>query len=185
MRIYELLGVKLFRKLVFWLEKLIHRKDKGLNINYHIPRKEISAMDAFIKYLFYNGSIHARNLLFFLVYVLAKLLLGWSFRMYDIVICLLAVKDLYCVMLQRYNYLRISLYKTRLAKHKQLRQKRNAEKISEGFSASYDFSHAKQDLELIKRLKHSIQNRECIVLSEEDAETLNRLLASSQEHEEC
>ena len=32
--LYEKLGVLKFRKCVFKLEEFIHRKDKGLNINY-------------------------------------------------------------------------------------------------------------------------------------------------------
>ena len=35
-KIYELLGIKLFKKAVFKLEKIIHRKDGKKNINYHI-----------------------------------------------------------------------------------------------------------------------------------------------------
>ena len=52
-----------FRKLVFALQRLIHRKDKGHNINYHIPHQDIESFDAFDKYLFYNGAIHVRNIL--------------------------------------------------------------------------------------------------------------------------
>lgn len=39
-KIYELLGIKLFKKAVFKLEKIIHRKDKGKNINYHIKKAD-------------------------------------------------------------------------------------------------------------------------------------------------
>lgn len=37
-RVYELLGVNLFRKAAFKLEKIVHRKDKGKNTNYHIQK---------------------------------------------------------------------------------------------------------------------------------------------------
>lgn len=37
-KVYELLGVKLFRKAAFRLEKIVHRKDKGKNTNYHIQK---------------------------------------------------------------------------------------------------------------------------------------------------
>ena len=40
-KIYELLGIKVFRKLVFMLEKFLHIKDKKKNINYHLKQKNL------------------------------------------------------------------------------------------------------------------------------------------------
>ena len=37
-KVYELFEVKLFKKATFKLEEIIHRKDKGKNINYHIKK---------------------------------------------------------------------------------------------------------------------------------------------------
>ena len=176
MRIYEALGVKLFRKMVFLMEKLIHRKDRGLNINYHIPNRDASALDAFIKYLFYNGTIHARNLLIFALYLLLKVIFQWHFRLYDIVLCILALKDLYCVILQRYNMLRIKQCQELLAERQARKKEKAVEKLKNEFATSYDFSFAAADLALVQRLKSSIENRESIVLSEHDVVALNRLL---------
>ncbi len=53
-RVYEMLGIKFFRKLVFRLERLIHKNDHGRNTNYHIASFEVTETEAFIKYLFYN-----------------------------------------------------------------------------------------------------------------------------------
>lgn len=175
MRIYEFLGVKFFRKLVFSLEKLIHRRDHGLNINYHIPRIEVGALDAFIKYLFYNGMIHARNIVFFVFYLLLKILFRWDFKIFDIILSLLAVKDIYCVMLQRYNMLRIRYCKEILLKRRERKKEQNIEKLKKHFDMSYDHSYAAADLALLKRIKASIENRENIVLSSEDIVALKRL----------
>ena len=51
-KIYELLGIKLFKKAVFKLEKIIHRKDGKKNINYHIKNSnDMESVDNFKKFL--------------------------------------------------------------------------------------------------------------------------------------
>lgn len=176
MKLYELLGVKLFQKLVFLLEKLVHIKDKGKNINYHMPSTDISAMDAFIKYLFYNGAIHTRNLAMFLVYLLFKALLSCQLRPYDYILCLLAVKDLYCIMLQRYNFLRIERCRELMCTRQERRIQNAIIRQRASFHSSYNPSYAQEDLIVIKRIIASIKNRESIVLSDADIAALNRLL---------
>ena len=179
MRIYEAFGVRLFRKMVFSLEKLIHRKDNELNSNYHIPYRDISAIDAFIKYLFYNGSIHVRNLVYFALYCLLKVIFHWRLRFFDLLLGLLAIKDIYCVMLQRYNLLRISQCKKQLLKLQENKQQKQLEKCRQQFEATYDSSHAEADLAVVRRLKNCLENRESIILSDEDVAVLNRLLLVS------
>lgn len=182
MRIYEVLGVKQFQQLVFLLEKIIHRKDKGKNINYHIPNNDISALDAFIKFLFYNGAIHTRNLVIFVVYLSLKFLFSFQIRFYDYILIALAVKDLYCIMLQRYNLLRIQRCKSLMA----MRQARKKEAIlseqKKQFHDNYDYSYATVDLDVIKRIKACVSNQETIILSDSDIATLNRLLSASHSH---
>ena len=72
LRIYEMLGIKHFRRLVFQLERFLHRKDRQQNLNYHIASYDPIAIKKFIKYLFYNGAIHVRNVIgavvFFSIY---------------------------------------------------------------------------------------------------------------------
>ena len=53
-KVYELLGVKQFRKAAFKLEKIVHRKDKRKNTNYHIQKNEVDSLGEFKKYLYYN-----------------------------------------------------------------------------------------------------------------------------------
>lgn len=184
MRIYEFLGVKQFQQLVFLLERIIHRRDKGKNINYHIPSNDISALDAFIKYLFYNGAIHTRNLAIFIGYLLLKVLFSFQIRFYDYILIALAVKDLYCVMLQRYNLLRIQRCKSLMA----MRQARKKEAVlckqKKLFHDNYDYSYAATDLDIVKRIKACVANQETIILSDTDIATLNRLLSISHSHKE-
>ena len=105
-KIYELLGIKVFRKLVFMLEKFLHIKDKKKNINYHLKQKNLSSLQDFKKYLFYNGSIHIKNLIRGIIIIPIMLLFSIN-TIFIISLIALLIKDIYCVMLQRYNWIRI------------------------------------------------------------------------------
>ena len=116
LKIYEMLGVKQFRALTFKLEKLVHIKDKKQNRNYHINPDSgkslinctIDEMEDFKKKLYYNGSIHVKNLVMLAIASLIILIVP-SFNKYLLILNLiLAIKDAYCVMLQRYNCIRIN-----------------------------------------------------------------------------
>lgn len=114
LKIYNALGVKNFRNLAFKLEKLIHIKDKKKNINYHINDcKDLVSIDKFKKYLYYNGFIHVKNLIFGSVGLALMIILNASV-VPVIALSTLLLKDAYCVMLQRYNWIRITRHEEKL-----------------------------------------------------------------------
>lgn len=106
-KVYELLGVKQFRKAAFKLEKIVHRKDKGKNTNYHIQKDEVNSLGEFKKYLYYNGTIHTSNLIKGIPLLTLMFLL--DFKTLSIIgLSAWLLKDAYCVMLQRYNWIKLS-----------------------------------------------------------------------------
>lgn len=114
LKIYKAIGVKYFRNLAFKLEKLIHIKDKKKNINYHINDcKDLVSIDKFKKYLYYNGFIHVKNLIFGSVGLALMIILNASV-VPVIALSTLLLKDAYCVMLQRYNWIRITRHEEKL-----------------------------------------------------------------------
>lgn len=114
LRIYEFLGVKQFKKAVFMLEKIIHRRDKGKNVNYHIKNSnDRKSVDSFKKYLYYNGFIHTKNLITGIPIIVFAILCGQNL-LFLIPLLLFLIKDIYCVMLQRYNWLKISEFEKKL-----------------------------------------------------------------------
>ena len=114
LKIYKALGVKYFRNLAFKLEKLIHIKDKKKNINDHINDcKDLVSIDKFKKYLYYNGFIHVKNLIFGSVGLALMIILNASV-VPVIALSTLLLKDAYCVMLQRYNWIRITRHEEKL-----------------------------------------------------------------------
>lgn len=114
LKIYEFLGVKQLKKAVFMLEKIIHKRDKGKNINYHIKNSnDRESVDSFKKYLYYNGFIHTKNLITGIPIIVFAILCGQNL-LFLIPLILFLIKDVYCVMLQRYNWLKISEFEKKL-----------------------------------------------------------------------
>ena len=118
-KVYELLGVKLFKKATFKLEEIIHRKDKGKNINYHIKNSySIESVNDFKKFLYYNGTIHVKNVIVGSA-ILLTLILFFNNPIAIVPISILTIKDLYCIMLQRYNWIKINDFEERLTSRKE------------------------------------------------------------------
>lgn len=128
-KIYELLGIKLFKKAVFKLEKIIHRKDGKKNINYHIKNSnDMESVDNFKKFLYYNGAIHTKNLIFDIPVIILMIVFKYNLILI-IPIMLWLVKDIYCIMLQRYNWLKINNFEKKLNVRKDKKIERRIEEI--------------------------------------------------------
>ena len=171
MKLYECLGVRQFQNLVFKLEKVIHFKDKGKNINYHVKSGSIDELKEFQKYLYFNGFIHVRNNIGLVAFTIVQQMFfsDW-FLLYTIPSML---KNTYCVMLQRYNYLRIN--KVIEGKQKVLDrkvEKKKQEFIQENKEAIKKIKRNKQSLEQIQSLKKFLQGEEDVVLDESSLEML-------------
>lgn len=174
MKLYEFLGVKIFQKMVFGLEKIVHRKDGGTNENYHFrgERTKSSVADDFTKYLFYNGSIHVKNCVFISCWFLVKILILHSWNFGSWIMLILLIKDLYCVMLQRYNYLRIRTLKKMERVRYEKKKERFAKKL-EAVSLENTFNQA--ELQLIRKLKSQLSENGVIKLEESDLLPLTNL----------
>lgn len=128
-KIYELLGIKLFKKVVFKLEKIIHRKDGKKNINYHIKNSnDMESVDNFKKFLYYNGAIHTKNLIFDIPVIILMIMFRYNLILI-VPIMLWSIKDIYCIMLQRYNWLKINSFEEKLQVRKDKRIERRVEEI--------------------------------------------------------
>lgn len=123
MHIYELLRIKNFEKLILNLcEKILYRNKPNMTIeekrkrirdvpsNYNIGKvKNLEAMKSFKKKLVFNAIIH----LFSILCSAPCLTLPFeSMTLQSIIIGIMAlilnIINIYCIMLQRYNYIRIN-----------------------------------------------------------------------------
>lgn len=175
LRVYKIFGVCYFQKLVFLLEKFIHRKDGKKNQNYHFTLSSINPMEHFVRFLFFNGSIHFRNICLFAIYCVIKKFY-FSFYWYDAVFLVLFVKDIYCIMLQRYNYLRMIKANLQWERRRKKNINKRIDELLPVFQENYDISNVNQDLELIHRINVAIENKSVVFLNEEDEVILKRLM---------
>lgn len=113
MKIYELLGIKIFRKMVFSLAYIINLPKKrkmtkeewenynNKTSNYNIGKvKDLDDVKKYKKQMYLNASIHALGLFLCIV----DLLLGG----FDVFFIIMTLINAYCVMLQRYNIIRLN-----------------------------------------------------------------------------
>lgn len=113
MKIYELLGVKIFRKMAFTLAsiislplKLTMSKEEWKNYNnktsnYNIGKvKDLDDIKKYKKQMHLNASIHTFGLFLCIV----DLLLGGL----DTFFIIMTLINVYCIMLQRYNIIRLN-----------------------------------------------------------------------------
>lgn len=58
LRIYYLLGVQQFRKVILWLEKVKHHRDNSRNENYHLSKFDLISIERYTGFLIYNAFLH-------------------------------------------------------------------------------------------------------------------------------
>ena len=173
MIIYEFLRVRFFQKLVFLLEKLVHIKDKKQNRNYHFNMNTYDYINDFNKFLFYNASIHIKNICILSVYLFLRIIFGTLYTI-EYILFLFLLKDIYCVMLQRYNYLRMMKFKDKQKMLNELRIKKYVEEYKK--ILMLDQNSKKTQLELVNMIIEKINNREIIVFNNEDELILQEVL---------
>ena len=114
-KIYELLGIKKFRKMAFilrdtlmYLPTIKMSKERRKNIlynsysNYNIGKnKDYESIKKYKKMLFINSGIHT----FYLLKYISAMVAGTNV---DEIVILWLLLNTYCIMLQRYNHIRIN-----------------------------------------------------------------------------
>lgn len=119
-KFYEKIGIKHFKKFVMWLEaKLIPDPEYRKVGNYNLKAKNLESVKQFKKMLLLNGTIHFIIGIVTIACIVKKISNSTvvSFPMIIFIICFFV--NLYCVLLQRYNWIRIS----KVLKKKQILEK--------------------------------------------------------------
>ena len=174
LRLYELFGIRIFRKLVLKVEGFRHRNDNSRNINYHIHGRGISSIKSFNGYLLYNTVCHCISIFFVAVYFTMTWIFEVKYIYLDVSMYIMFVLNLYCIMLQRYTYVKIHELEEKLVN---VKNKRVADKIERVIPLikHREYDELKRDFLLIERIQESIQNgTECIV-KECDVASLNNI----------
>ena len=174
-RLYRLLGIRWFQKACFLLERIKHRKDGGTHSNYHIRQYSEKGIDRHRAYLYFNGLIH-------LVAILSLILCGIILLTFDdrpgvwkILIVVYIILNLYCIMLQRYNTLRIRGFRLRERERRERQIRRNAEKLRSVPEPEELREVSRQDLIWLQHMRQAIEQERDLVIAGEDAGRLRRL----------
>ena len=175
-RLYELLGIRPFRKLLFRLETFRHRRHGGRNDNYHLRDVSAASMRAYSGYLLYNTLIHCMSLFFALVYLLITLLSGRHLPVLSLLMGVLAIFNLYCIMLQRYTGLRLGALYLRRCERMQKQGERIRQMMLAGLK-SRSTEELSEEAALLKRMEtEASQGKDCRI-SDEDALRLRRIFS--------
>ncbi len=148
-KIYEALGVKYFKKFVLLIGYFITRRKKvldGNGSNYFLEDGTVDGMKEYIGDLMSNARGHA---IAFLVNIVAASI-GTISTTSIIIISVANIINLYCVMLQRYNYIRVS----RAIKRKELIESKRNNNIPTVNEDNYRLKL----LEELRNLKSEINN---------------------------
>lgn len=113
MKIYELLGVKIFRKMAFSLASILNlplkltmtkeewKEYNNKTSNYNIGKvKDLDDVKKYKKQMYFNTSVHIFSLLLCMVYL--------SLVGINAFFIIMTLINTYCIMLQRYNIIRLN-----------------------------------------------------------------------------
>ena len=108
MKFYELIGVKQWKKFVLWIMALFIRNPKERRGgNYYLEKINLGSIKKFKKQLHFNASIHIVGAILCLSFIVMNLLSEQISIVSTVIQVLILILNLYCIMLQRYNWLRI------------------------------------------------------------------------------
>ena len=176
LRLWRALGAERFRDLLFFLERLRHG-ERG-NVNYHLSGRGPEDGAAYMGYVLYHCLLHLVSLLLAL---LVMVLLPGNQRGYWAImafLALLCLGNLWCLMLQRYTYLRLRGLCSRA------RQRRQGRGPAPGLAAAVGgLAREERDaaLSLAQRLSEGLAGGEFLALGREELPALETLAGLAAE----
>ena len=176
LKVYHVLGITQFRKLILWFEKIKHRKDNGKNENYHPSGLSVIALERYTGFLLYNAFLHITSLVFTALYFVLSAAVGWRSTFPAWYAAFLSAFNVYCIMLQRANYLKIKEVRGKYCSRILRKSRMCGTDIPDSIYAS-EPEKREADLDVMRRLCEAIEGKRDCVLSSTDADSLNRIYA--------
>lgn len=175
MTIYRLLGVDYFRKAILWHEKVKKRKHNRINENYHPLAMNVISLEKYDGFLLYNTILHCVSMFFVIIYYFLSLTCGLQNWIIDIFLTIISIFNLYCIILQRTNYLRIRGYSNKYYRHLQNKiSPSNIEVMRQIYVNTPELLYS--DYKVICRLKNALDGKMDCYISLADVENLKRIV---------
>ncbi len=179
-RLYEILGVKLFRKVILTFEAFKRRNKGGNNMNYHPVDTSVASVTKFSGYILYNSYLHIMSLFFTAFYFVVAFLTDKTYLWLDIGMIVLTVFNIYCLVLQRYNYLKMKYHISRIIGRKEKKHKKSAKKIAVLLSEKTR-EEIQEEYTLIQNMYTCIMRGYDYVLMDESLDVFRRLIPLAKE----
>lgn len=172
--VYRLLGVNQFRKVILIFEKLRHLKDNRKNENYHPSHFDVLALEQYNGFILYNAFLHGVSLAFAGAYFILTLTFGVRNIVADVFMVVLSLLNIYCIVLQRANHLRIKgycyRYYNRFSVNSNLYSKVLVQRIY-----AQEPQLLQTDYEVICRIRNAFEGQADCVLNAADINSLKRI----------
>lgn len=174
LRMYRLLGVNQFRKLILTFGKIRHLKDKSKNENYHPSNFDIFSLERYNGFLLYNAFLHCVSLLFTVLYVALSTAIAFRNLFMDLGIIFLTLLNVYCIMLQRSNYLKLKECRNKyLKRFLKLANSCPKETIRKVYAS--EPQKLQTDYKVFCRLREAFEGQADCIITNDDVESLQRI----------
>lgn len=174
LRAYRLMGINQFRKAILWFERVKHHKDNRKNENYHPFGFGVCALEQYTGFLLYNASLHGISMFFSVIYFIFAFTLKNHNVVVDTIIAFLSIFNVYCILLQRANYLRIREYCHRYYKRFYDKAHSFSEEVLRRFY-NKELQYLQSDYEVICRIKNAFEGQTDCTLNVADVGSLKRI----------
>ena len=175
LKIYRILGIESFRHFLFRLEKSRHRKDGRVNSNYHLKKGYAGRIQSFFPFLLYNSFIHILGLFVGILYLVVRIfIIPRNFFWADFIIIVTSILNLYCLLLQRYSFLRIKNAALRERERREDRIQRKLQLADPTGLSVYGREVLEGDMALLKELKQTVENRRSFIFQTTHNPSLER-----------
>lgn len=174
LKIYSCLGLNKFRKAILKFENIKHHNDNHKNENYHPANFSIFALEKYNGFLVYNIFLHSVSLLFIVAYLILTFTFNVRIVFPDIIIFILSILNIYCIILQRANNLKVKeccyRYYMRFFNIINLCSDDIVQKIY-----ARELQHLYADYNVICRIKEAFEGKSDCFLYATDIESLKRI----------
>ena len=177
LRVYRALGVLPFRQGLFFLERIKYRRNGGTNRNYHLRALSPGGAATFESYLLYHDLLHGVSLALLAAVLLEKAILALPWNGMDILAAGMCVINIWCLLLQRYNRLRLLELRTLARQARSRRLERRAERVVSALGKADAAPAAREDLALVRSLLTGLSAGNIVYLGADDVPSLRRMAA--------
>lgn len=177
LRVYRALGVLPFRQALFSLERVLRGRDGRTNSNYHMRALSPGGAAAFEGYLLYHNLLHGSSLALLAAVLLGKSVFARPWNGVDILAAGMCVINIWCLMLQRYNGLRLRELRALARQARARRLDRRAERVLTAPGKTGAAPETREDLALVRTLLAGLSAGNIVYLRAGDAPGLRRMAA--------